>query len=232
MITGGGDVMPFYLVCDVSWSMRDEFPTLRNGISRIKEQIRYDPVLGAAAMVGIITFADTAEVPMRLGRLGDSRIPDINCAGPVQPNYGAAFEVLADEWERDYGRLTDSGHRLYRPCAYFLTAGEPSDWDWEETLDQTLSFEALKSVGVPRYPILAPFGFRDATESTLRRLAYPEGESRWYHAKSASFEDALIGLLGIIMNSLVSTGSTLRGGRFGHVLPPSDNPDISSGTAA
>ena len=232
MITGGGDVMPFYLVCDVSWSMRDELPTLRSGISRIKEQIRNDPVLGAAAMVGIITFADTAEVPMRLGRLGDSRIPDINCAGPVQPNYGAAFEALADEWERDYGRLADSGHRLYRPCAYFLTAGEPSDWDWRNTLVQTFPVRRRSSAGVPPHPILAPFGFRDATESTLRQLAYPDGESRWYHAKSASFEYALVGLLGIIMNSLVSTGHTLRGGRFGHVLPPSGDPEISSGTAA
>ena len=158
--------------------------------------------------------------------------PISRAPGPGRRTMAPPSEKLADEWERDCGRLTDEGLRSYRPCAYFLTAGEPSDLDWEYTLEQTFNSAGLSQWGVPRYPILAPFGFRDATESTLQRLAYPRGESRWYHAKSASFTDALTGLLGIIMNSLVSTGNTLRGGQFGHILPHSNDPDISSGTAA
>jgi uncharacterized protein YegL len=229
------NVMPFYLVCDVSWSMRDEIPTLREGIRRIRDQIRHDPdpILRDGAMVGIITFADTAAVPMQLGRLADCPVPDIECPGPSLTNYGAAFRMLAEEWEQDYLRLRDSGLRTYRPCAYFLTDGEPHDLDWEDTFAETLTREALnESKGGPGHPILVPFGFRDATESTLKRLAYPKGQSRWYHAKSASFESALTGLLGIIKNSMVSTGKTLPGGQFGHILPRPDDPGISSGTAA
>jgi hypothetical protein len=227
------NVMPFYLVCDVSWAMRDEVATISEGIRRIRDQIRDEPILCDAAMVGIISFAETADVAMPLASMADCQLPDIKCADRSLTSYGAAFRMLAEAWEQDYLRLRDRGLRTYRPCAYFLTAGEPDDLDWQETLDQTLGPGALPLRDAPGHPILAPFGFRDATEFTLKRLAYPKGKSRWYHANNASFESPLTGLLGIIMKSVLSTGTTRLAGQLDQIiLPPPEYPGISSGTAA
>jgi len=233
MITsdGGRFVMPFYLVCDVSWSMRGELPALCRELGQLQQHINEDPLLYDTVWLGVITFADSADVPLQLEPAATCRIPDIDCAGLSLTQYGAAFRMLAKEWAQDYAAFNRDGIRPYRPCAYFLTDGEPDDLDWKTTFDETLSRDALKRAGVPGYPILVPFGFRDASESTLRHLAYPEGGSRWYHARNANIESSLTGLLGIIMNSVLTSGQSVAWGEPDHYLPLPGDPDISSGPA-
>ena len=232
-ITGdeGSLVMPFYLICDISWSMRGEMATLCDGIRRIQEGIEEEPILDDVARVGIITFAASAEVPLPLGRLADRPLPDIRCAGPVLTSYGAAFRKLAEELAEDYSMFRLTGVEVYRPCAYFLTDGDPQDLDWEDTFQETLTPTALARRGIPGAPIFVPFGFRDASVDTLRRLAYPRGRSKWYHARNANIESALTGLMDIIMKSLLKSTNTGSGGEPDHVLPDSDGPDFSSGPA-
>ena len=54
------------------------------------------------------------------------------------------------------------------------------------------------------HPIFVPFGFRDAPENVLRCLGYPPERGKWYHAKNIRVEDALKGILDIIMRTVIS----------------------------
>ena len=60
---------------------------------------------------------------------------------------------------------------------------------------------------------LCPFGFRDATEKVLRQLAYPPERGKWYLAKNTSVEQALAGILDIIMKTVVASARTATSGQ-------------------
>lgn len=224
--------MPFYLLCDVSDAMRGELAALRNGIEKICDEVAARAHLDDVAYICVMTFADTANVLVSLTRMSEAIIPGFGHARMTR--YGAAFRKLAEEIADDYENLTLDGYRVYRPCVYFLTAGDPVDVDWRSTFDATLTADPMSAAGVPRgYPIFVPFGFRDAKEETLRQLAYPRGRSKWYHAQNHTLGDALQGILNIIMQSVLSSSSSGAAGRPAHDLPAPDprDPWISYGLA-
>jgi uncharacterized protein YegL len=140
--------------------------------------------------------------------------------------YGAAFRKLAEEMRQDYAALRREHWNVYRPCAYFLTDGEPTDRDWRQTFADTLTESPTTREKLPAYPIFVPFGFRDAQAQTLLRLAYPPGVSKSYHTRTARIEQALEGLLDIIMKSVVRSGRSVLSGEPEHVLP---DPGYGSG---
>jgi uncharacterized protein YegL len=218
-------VMPFYLVCDVSYSMHNEMTALHDGITRLWDAIVDEPLLDDVARVCIMSFSDEAKVLVSLSQMSD-------CEGMPKfeyerlTNYGAAFRALAATMVADYAALRGAGFRVYRPCVYFLTDGMPTDHDWRQTFNTTLKQGPMAQLGMPAYPIFVPFGFRDADEEVLRRLAYPPRVSKWYRAGNARIEEALIGLLGIIMKSVVKSSRSVREGEPEHVLPI---PDYNSG---
>lgn len=220
-------VMPFYLICDVSASMWQEMTALHDGVMRLWEAIVQSPILNEVARISVMTFSDDARVVVTLRRMSD--LPDgmPKFAYEDKTQYGAAFRMLAREIAADYAALRREGHSVYRPCVYFLTDGEPSDVDWRQALRDMLSDGAMARMGA--YPIIVPFGFRDATDNTLRRLAYPPGVSRWYHARSSTIATALDELLGIIKNSVLASGYSAVAGDPGHVLP---EPERHSGTSS
>lgn len=223
-------VMPFYLICDVSYTMRNEIRALHNGITRICEEIQSSPLLDDVAYIGVLIFADTTRVIVPLGRMSEATVPPFGHEQAA--NYGQAFRKLAREMADDYESLVWKGFRVYRPCVYFLTDGEPADLDWQSTFDQTLSERAMTQAGVPRgYPIFVPFGFREAKLDTLRQLAFPPGRSKWYHAQHDSFAEALTGLMEIIMRSVMSSSNSGAVGAPVHDLPDPTRPWISAGVA-
>jgi uncharacterized protein YegL len=222
--------MPFYLICDVSYTMRNEITALRNGITRICEEIQSRPLLDDVAYICVLIFADTTKVIVPLGRMSEATVPHFS--HEKLAIYGQAFRGLAKEIADDYESLSWKGYRVYRPCAYFLTDGEPADLDWRRTFDETLSEEAMTQAGVPRgYPIFVPFGFREAKMETLQQLAFPHGRSKWYHARHDSFAEALTGLLDIIMRSVMSSSNSGAVGKPAHDLPDPSKPWISAGVA-
>ena len=57
------------------------------------------------------------------------------------------------------------------------------------------------ALGMKGHPVFVPFGFRDAASVTCsKQLAYPLEKGKWYHTKTSDIEDALKGILTIIMN--------------------------------
>lgn len=204
-------VMPFYLICDVSYSMSGDMGALNDGVERLRRAIVTQPAVDDVAQICIMSFSDTAKVVMPLARMSEHSVPKLSVEGGTL--YGAAFRQLAQAVTRDSAELKRQGYKVYRPCAFFLTDGEPNDGDWHRTFTNTLTYDRQTGRGMKSHPIFVPFGFRDAPESVLRQLAYPPERGKWYHAKNATVEEALAGILDIIMNTVVTAGQTASAGQ-------------------
>ena len=199
-------VMPFYLACDVSYSMTDDMPALNEGIQRLRRAIVAEPAVDDVAHIGILAFSDEGKVVVPLSQLSDFSMPVLSVEGGT--NYGAAFRALARTITQDSANLKAQGYKVYRPCAFFLSDGEPLDLDWEATFRATLTYDPATGAGMKGHPVFVPYGFRDAQEEVLRKLAYPKGRAKWYFAKSADITQVLKGILDIIMNTVITSGNS------------------------
>jgi uncharacterized protein YegL len=203
----GQMVMPFYLVCDVSYSMVNDMAALNDSLRRLKNAIIAKPMVDDVARISIITFSDTAKVVMPLGHMGQQSVPTLSVEGGT--DYGAAFRELAHVIPADAADLKAKGYKIFRPCAFFLTDGEPQNDKntWQQTFKDTLTFDRATGVGLKQYPVFVPIGFRAAPEDILRKLAYPLERGKWYHANSmTNVEQALNEIMSIIMKTVVSSG--------------------------
>jgi uncharacterized protein YegL len=204
----GQVVMPFYLVCDVSASMTYDMPALNEGIRKLRRAIVAQPQVDDIAQIGIITFSDYAQVALPLSQLSEGSMPSLRAQNST--NYGSAFRLLAQTVEKDIAALKARRLRVYRPCAFFLTDGEPTDSSWFQTFQSTLTYDKVARTGMKGHPVFIPFGFRDAREDVLSKLAYPPERGKWFHTRTHNIEEALTGILDVIMTSVISSG--LSGG--------------------
>jgi uncharacterized protein YegL len=225
-------VMPFYLICDVSTSMTGDMNTLNDGVERLRKAIVAEPIVDEVAQICVMTFSDTSKVVMQMSQMShQNSVPRLSVEGGT--NYGAAFRGLASAIVSDSSKLKAQGYKVYRPCAFFLTDGEPNDRDWHKTYTDTLTYDQESGAGLKAHPIFVPFGFRSASETILAQLAYPKGRGKYYHVKSKSVEEALNGILDIIMNTVVTAGQT-AGSAQPAVVPtaPAAGSGISRGESA
>jgi uncharacterized protein YegL len=221
----GQIVMPFYIICDVSGSMTSDMPTLNDGLRRLHGSIVAEPEVDDVAQLCVMTFSDDAQVVLPMAQMSSGQqMPTLTVHGGT--NYGAAFRELARAIERDAAELKRQGYQVFRPCAFFLSDGEPLDHDWFQTFTSTLTYNRQTGQGMRRHPIFVPFGFRDAREDDLRRLAYPPEKGKWYHSKSHQIEETLKGMLGIIMKTVITAGKTPA---TGQPSMPLQQPPANSG---
>jgi uncharacterized protein YegL len=199
-------VMPFYLTCDVSISMTNDMAALNDGLVRLRRKILADPLVNDVAYIAITTFSDIAKVVMPLGRMSEHPVPVLSPESGT--NYGAAFRMLAQTIAQDTADLKARQFQVYRPCVFFLTDGEPLDSDWQQTFVNTLTYDPATRTGMKGHPIFVPFGFRDAPEKVLRKLAYPMDKAKWYHSRDNDVEETLQGIIGVIMQTVVTAGRT------------------------
>jgi uncharacterized protein YegL len=179
---------------------------LNAGIGRLRRAVVSEPVVDDVAQMCIMSFSDSAKVVLPMGQMSESGVPVLTLQRGT--DYGAAFRALAQTIGRDNASLKSQGYKVYRPCTFFLTDGEPNDHDWHRTFTDTLTYDRQTGRGMKGHPIFVPFGFRDAPESVLKQLAYPPERGKWYHSKSAAIEEALTGILDIIMQTVVTAGRT------------------------
>jgi len=224
----GQVIMPFYLVCDVSASMTPDMHALNDGIRRLRRAIVGQPQVDDVAQIGIITFSSTAQVVLPLARMSEEQMPTLQSQATT--DYGGAFRLLAQTIQQDVARLKAQRLKVYRPCAYFLTDGLPTDRSWQQTFVSTLTYDKAAGTGMKGHPLFIPFGFRDASEDVLNKLAYPPDKGKWYHAKTHNIEEALTGILTMIMNSVISSGLSVPTGSPTTALPtPSPGSGVLSG---
>jgi uncharacterized protein YegL len=220
----GQVVMPFYLLCDVSGSMWVDIPALNAGIAQLQQEIMRDPVVDDLAMLSIITFADTATTVVPLSFPTQITAPQLVSGGLT--NYGPAFREFHRAFEADRTRLRGEGKRVFRPCVFFLTDGEPTDGDYAEVFRALLGYDPATQQGYKAYPYMTVFGFREATAETLATITYPnfgDKRGRYFLAQDgATVPDLLRVVAGAIATSVVGSAYSVGGG-LPQYVPPANN---------
>lgn len=228
----GQMVMPFYIICDVSGSMTHDMPVLNEGIQRLRRSIVQNPVVDDVAHISLISFSTDARVVMPLSQMSEKPMP-VLVTDRGLTNYGKAFGELARAIVQDAAMLRGQGYKIFRPCAFFLTDGAPGDRDWHQTFTSTLTYDRQAGHGMKSHPIFVPFGFRDAPENVMKQLAYPPEKSNWYLARKHNVEDALTGILDVIMKTVVTSARTAQSGQPAVTQqPPAPNSGIAQGNSA
>lgn len=213
-------VMPFYIILDLSGSMAGDFPAMEKALSEIIHGVMADFVASDFAMLSIIGFGSGAQTLTPLGLASNMKAPNLRGMGGT--NYSAAFAEFRQSFDADRRRLYKAGDQVFRPCIFFLTDGEPTDANWHADFLRDLGYDPRTGSGNAAYPFVVAFGFRDAKEEILRKLAYPnfgEKQGVWYHTKSADISTIMKAIVPMIAQSVVSSGQSVPTGQPAVVMP-------------
>ncbi|WP_283137851.1 vWA domain-containing protein [Rhizohabitans arisaemae] len=185
---------PFYIVCDVSYSMhaprRDGRPTPHEVLSNCVGQLLFqleagDPGVSEAAHICIVAFSDQAQVILPLTRPCDAvRVPELPKGG--QTNYAAVFDALFRIIDADCRRLRQD-YELKQPVVFFITDGEPYVGESTQPPQVWLPLrDRLADTSFGHRPHIAAMGFDQVTERSLCQIATKlGGSSLAYVAKEA-----------------------------------------------
>jgi uncharacterized protein YegL len=217
----GHVVMPFYVICDVSGSMAPDVAELTKGLSELHRGLLGEPIINDLVLMSVITFNDSARTVVPLAAPEDITLPQL--PQPVGlTNYSAAFQEYHRAFEADRERLKREGKRVYRPCVYFLTDGEPTDQNYLQTY-QALLTQATN----PAHPYICVFGFRDAGQATIQAIAHAEagGPNKWGRwfigGRGQSVGQTLAAMVEVIANSILQSARSATIGTPQVTLPES-----------
>jgi uncharacterized protein YegL len=211
--TEGQLIMPFYLIIDCSGSMHGDLPTLQRDLQALVGEIASDGVACDTTMLSIITFGSGARTLVALSDPGSITVPTLSDMGGT--DFGAALKEYDRAFKADYARLKSEGSKVFRPCVFFLTDGYAGD-NWEETFNRLLSWDPRSRTGNQMYPYIVAYGYRDAQEETMKKLAYPNfGEKlgKWFLSRTNNVSELLKSMLGTIGQTIVTSGLSVGAGR-------------------
>jgi uncharacterized protein YegL len=154
------DVLPCYVVCDVSSSMTDHIDELNAGLREFRGAVHAELPVTARVRVCLVGFAETPRVlqPLR---------PAIELAeltGPGQDggtDFGLAFTLLRDTIDRDVRSLKAHRVRVRRPLVFFTSDGRPTDPNWPA------AFAELTDPDWATRPDVIAFGVGAVDQDTL-----------------------------------------------------------------
>ena len=163
----GSQVLPFYIVCDESDLMEPigGIAAMNQALPDIHAEIASDPLISDICLIGLITFAETAEELMPLTKLSDVvAMPGLQARGPSK--YGPVFTLLREIIHRDVEDLKFCGAKVIRPGVFFMTAGEPTDEpNWEDSYRSLMDKATFR-----QYPNIIAFGVHGASASTIGKI--------------------------------------------------------------
>lgn len=206
-------LLPFYALCDVSASMRDDgrIDALNSAVGATCDAAAVNPVVADRIRLGVVTFSADAEVALPLCDLGLlDGVPRLVPRGLT--SYAAGFSFLRTTIETDVAQLVADGFRVFRPAVFFLTDGRPTDpaRAWRGALAR------LVSTSFPHRPNIVAFGFGDADRAILAEV----GTVASYVASDAVTAAAAIASFGsLLVESVVASGAA------GQFRLPHDTPD-------
>lgn len=143
---------PMYLLLDVSASMAGApLRALNGATAEVAELIQSDARLSEEVMLCIISFSNDARIELPLDHPTEIQMPKLNARGGT--NYAPPLRLLRETVARDVPALKAQGFQVYRPVAFFLTDGNPTDsssaWDAElEHLQRTSTRPTMIAVGI------------------------------------------------------------------------------------
>lgn len=158
------DVLPCYVVCDVSFSMTDHLDELNAGLREFRGAVHADPALTARVRVCVVGFAETARVLQPLcpaAELTELTEP-VPTAGT---NFGPAFAFLREAIDRDVRGLKADSLRVRRPVVFFTSDGQPTD-----PVTWPAAFAELTDPAWATRPTMVTYGVGDADVATLGRI--------------------------------------------------------------
>ena len=224
-----GELVPFYVVGDVSGSMTRVGKSGESGIDalneivpRMVEAFKANPRLGDMVRFGMLSFSDSAKEEVPLADIRDiakSTLPVLTPGGGT--SYMVAFLTLREVLARDTEQLKADGYRVHRPVVFFFSDGMPTDYDqewkdaWAKLTEDTEDYHA--------YPILLPFGVGEAMKETLDYIAFPkDGKYEVVRARLGMREkdtaEVTTSLMNAVVGSTVATARFLAEGDYGAVV--------------
>jgi uncharacterized protein YegL len=195
-------ILPIYLVCDLSSSMREDgrIEALRDALVDLRDAVWLNPVVSDYARIGVLGFAGRAWLVLPLCDLAT-----VDVLPPLEPDgltsYAAAFRLLRETLRSDVAQLVADEYRVWRPLVFFVSDGEPTDRpaEWAAELAGLLYGEASVR------PEIVAFAVGTARAATLARIA----TSRCFVARTGVAVRAAIAEIGEVMiRSVVASSAS------------------------
>ena len=165
MTTSGQNLLPFYLVLDVSSSMVGEgMQAINTALPGLLDEISTNLLVADQTRFCLITFVGEAQVALPLCDLSEVQaMPVLVPTGLT--NYHKVFRLLRNTIAADVERLKAAGAAVYRPTVFFLTDGNPNSDDWVAT------YRDLVSDAFPYRPNIMAFGVGNVSTTILGQVA-------------------------------------------------------------
>lgn len=157
-------IVPFYVVCDESYSMVDHVAPMNDVLRELREGILADPALAETARLCMIGFSDSARVVVPLCKT-DELTETIDPRASAASNFTAVFALLRATIERDIAALHADSHQVHRPTVIFLSDGQATDpalW--------SVSYQRLIDPNWAARPRIVALEVGDADIATIRRI--------------------------------------------------------------
>jgi uncharacterized protein YegL len=178
--------------------MSEHQTILNDTLAEILLTLYKNPRISEFVHLSIITFNVQPHVVLKMTELSQlKRKPELTCRGVT--NFAPMFELLYDRINLDVPILQSKGYNVLRPVVLLLTDGAPSDRDnaWIKP------HRTLTDKDWPLYPRIVGFGFGDAVEEILKRMAtlrtYMADPARGSNAEALS--EAMSGMLNTMVAS-------------------------------
>jgi uncharacterized protein YegL len=157
------DVLPCYVVCDVSFSMTDHIGELNTGLREFRGAVHAELSVTARVRVCLVVFANTPRVLQPLC----PAIEMVELIGPEQDcgtDFGSTFAFLRDTIDCDVRGLKAHRLRVRRPLVFFTSDGRPTDPNWPT------AFAELTDPNRATCPDVIAFGIGAVDQNTLCRI--------------------------------------------------------------
>ncbi|NKE60330.1 hypothetical protein FXN61_27465 [Lentzea sp. PSKA42] len=155
------DVLPCYLVCDVSFSMTDHIDEVNAGMREFRGVVHADRRAAAQIRLCVVVFAERSLVVQPL-------LPAIEPAEMIRPrqesgsDFGSAFTLLRNTIERDVKSLKAQRIRVRRPILFFVSDGRATDPAWPLALARLTAMASC--------PEMIAFGLGAVDQPALDRI--------------------------------------------------------------
>ncbi|WP_089914232.1 vWA domain-containing protein [Lentzea albida] len=129
------DVLPCYVVCDVSFSMAGHIDEVNAGMREFRGVVHADRRTGAQIRLCVVVFAEQSQVVQPLA-------PALDPVEVIRPrqesgsDFGSAFRLVRGVIERDVRSLKAQRLRVRRPVLFFVSDGRATDPAWPAALER------------------------------------------------------------------------------------------------
>jgi uncharacterized protein YegL len=212
---------PFYIVCDVSESMHRKaggsgseltpFEAMQEALLELVDFCVDHVEAADIAHLGVITFADDAEIIRDLRKLSDG--PEVGqLPKGTYTNYVNLFTRLSDVVAGDISRLESRRLRVKRPVVFFITDGRPEvnrkpqpPESWQAPLRRLQALTVSRAGKSDLRVAMVALGFEGTDCGNLRLIAQSPGIACIAEAGVATPHELMSNLLTSILNSVTQS---------------------------